>query len=199
MTSLRDDVVVTSSYLTGEEPVRSERYNVQGIECKTEHGEFDYCRGLEEAWLTNKTIVNIERDMEHSDELVDGLVKCPWPLCAYAYKVFPTQLDRYIYCATANQLDTNNVRNPTARIVTWLNEGEEWAVWSSIGFCKIAPIARPKPLDLLFWQWVEHSVNRVVGEYKNAGGAGYAWHIHWNKGQGIEHYHNYKETPDHLW
>lgn len=190
MTSLREDVIITSSYLTGEEPVKSERYDVHGIECKREHGEFDYCHGLQEAWMTDKTVVNVEHDMEFSDDLVDDLVNCPWPVCAFAYQVFPTALQHWIYCATSEKSNGK---------LSWLNRGDEWAYWSSIGFCKIAPIARIKPLDRLFWQWLEHSVNRVVGNYMNAGGAGYNWHIHWNEGHGIKHNHDYGEIPDHLW
>lgn len=187
MTSTRDDVVITSSYLTGNQPVRSEHFNVHGIECKSEKGEFDYVNGLQEVWLSDKTMVNVEQDMEYSDELVDGLINCPWPLCAYAYTVYPTKLGHYIYCATSRKSDDE---------VSWLTEGEEWALWSSIGFCKIAPDARVKPLDRLFWQWVEHSINRIVGVYQNAGGANLSWHIHW---PAVEHYHDYERVPDHLW
>ena len=223
---MRDGVIITSSYLTGEQPFRSERYDVQGIECKTEHGEFNYCDGLQKAWITDKTVVNVEHDMEFSDELVDGLVDCPWPLCAYAYEVYPTALARYIFCATSKKVWTeedeaeaeekratqkyrkefHDALSPLSpfrsrrrvgdEYISWLDEGDEWAVWSSIGFCKIGPSARSKPLDRLFWQWIEHSINRSVGVYMNAGGAGLAWHIHWPK---IEHHHNYEEIPDHLW
>ena len=229
---MRDGVIVTSSYLTGEEPVRSDRYEVQGIECHTEHGEFDYCDGLQKAWITNKVLVNIEHDMEHSDALIDGLVNCPYPVCAYAYQVYPTALGRYIYCATSRKVwkeedeadyrmgheGTNpsdlsgvnafdrelGVRKVGDEYISWLDEGDQWAVWSSIGFCKIAPVARTKPLDRLFWMYIEHSVNRSVGKYMNAGGANYDWHIHWNEGKGIQHHHDYlgekgAPVPDHLW
>ena len=192
---MREDVVITSSYLSGEEPLRSERYDVHGIECKDVRGEFDYCFGLQEAWMTDKIVVNVEHDMEFSDELVDGLVNCPWPLCAYAYQVWPTALQRWIYCATSKK---------TNGLLSWLNKGDEWAYWSSIGFCKVAPSARAKPLDLIFWQYLEHSVNRAVGKYGDGKGAGLDWHIHWNEGIGIEHYHDYHgepgvPIPDHLW
>ncbi len=220
MASVRDGVIITSSYLTGEEPVRSDRYSVQGIECKREHGEFDYCDGLQSAWQTDKVLVNIEHDMETSDDLVDGLVRCPYPVCAYAYQVYPTALKRYIYCATSRKrwkagddgvLEVDTLAydgtdrgfnyDPRIKIVgqeyiSWLEEGDEWAVWSSIGFCKIAPVARAKPLDRLFWQWIEHSINRSVGVFMRAGGAGYDWHIHW---PAIEHHHDYGNIPDHLW
>ena len=190
---MRDDVIVTSSYLSGDEPFKSDRYYVQGIECPKEHGEFSYCYGLQDAWMTDKIIVNIEQDMERSDDLVDGLVNCPHPLCAYAYQVYPTALGRYIYCAVAER---HRKGGPDT---SWLEVGDEWAIWSSIGFCKIAPSARVKPLDRIFWQWLEHSVNRVVGTYKNAGGACLQWHIHWNEGTGIQHLHDYEKIPDHLW
>ena len=186
--------MITSSYLSGEEtPLRSERYRVQGIACKREQGEFNYCDGLQDVWMTDQIMVNVEHDMEFSDELVDGLVNCPHPLCAYPYKVYPTALGRYIYCATSRKPDPDT----GMETITWLDEGEEWAFWSSIGFCKIAPSARTKPLDRLFWQWIEHSINRSVGEYMSADGqAGLAWHIHWPE---VKHYHDYEKIPDHLW
>lgn len=190
---MRDDVVVTSSYLTGEEPIKSERYHVQGIECKRAQGEFDYCTGLQRVWMTDKLLVNVEHDMEYSDELVDELIACPHPICAYAYQVFPTALGHYIYCATTVEIGNDN---PALSNPHWIEEGDEWAIWSSIGFCKIDATARVKPLDRLFWQWIEHSINRVVGTYKNAGGAGWSWHIHWPS---IQHHHDYEKIPDHLW
>lgn len=190
MTSLRENVIVTSSYLSGEQPIKSGRYDVQGIECHLEHGEFNYCDGLQEAWATDKIVVNVEHDMEHSDLLIDDLVNCPYPLCSFAYQVWPTALQRWIYCATSVKANG---------LLSWLNKGDEWAYWSSIGFCKIAPSARVKPLDRLFWQYIEHSINRVVGKYLDGGGAGLDWHIHWNEGIGIKHLHDYENTPDHLW
>lgn len=216
-------------------------YPVHGVECR---GEFSYCQGVQEAWLTDKIIVNVEHDMEFSDVLVSGLVDCPHPACAYAYRVFPTALQRFIYCATTTSVadaeyeqyrqnksrrvaqlaaeraahgedellvesprpgkgepasDTYNAvgspPTPEAQAISdvtvdWIEPGDEWAEWSSIGFCKIAPEARSAPLDRMFWQWLEHGINRVVSS------DGTRWHIHWPE---VKHHHDYKTVPDHLW
>jgi hypothetical protein len=231
---MREDAVIYSTYLTGEEPVRSSQYLVAGQECTT---EFSYCDGLSELWYSDKTIINHEHDMEFSDELVAGLVDCPNPLCAYAYQVFPTKLQRYIYCATrgltleeeleplrqeiefrlddqfpnqdhqALSLDLaklaqkqNHPETPEdwkgVRNCKWIEQGDEWANWSSIGFCKIGKEARIKPLDRMFWQYLEHAINRVVAQGPYGYGAGLVWHIHWPE---VVHFHDYNTTPDHLW
>jgi hypothetical protein len=179
---VRDDVVVTSSFLPGEQPKASDLWPVLGIECK---GELSYWHGLASVWPTDKIIVNVERDMEFSDELVAELAECREPLCTYPYKVYPSKLGRFIYCATAREPSHEDI-DPH-----WIQPGDDEAVWSSIGFCKIAPEARVKPLDAMFWKWLEHSVNRCVCQL-----GGFVWHIHWPE---IRHEHDYSVTPDHLW
>jgi len=177
--------LVVSSFLPGDKPRESLFFPVMGVECAH---ELSYWHGLASAWSTDRVIVNVEQDMEFSDELIAELVDCEHPLCAYPYQVYPTMLGRYIYCATTTQPDLNgHPRDPR-----WL-EGpdDQWAVWSSIGFCKIAPEARVKPLDAMFWQWLEHCVNRVVCQI-----AGLQWHIHWPE---IRHAHDYEKIADHLW
>jgi hypothetical protein len=185
------NVTVYSSHLAGEEPVRSDEYRVVGKECV---GEFSYWAGMAALWSDEATgiLVNVEHDMEFSDDLVAALVECPHRACAFAYRVFPTKLQRYIYCATTNFVtDEDHERGMNAR---WITEGEEWAFWSSIGLCKLAPAARPGPLLKMFWPWLEHCVNWQVAE---AGGHSPTnWHIHWPE---VAHHHDYGVTPDHLW
>lgn len=183
--SMVENTIVVSSYITGNQPKHSDTFNVSEVECR---GEFSYWLGLHQQWDTDKTIINVEQDMEFSDDLVAELLDCEHPLCAFPYQVYPTQLGRYIYCATTTPPTTDgSVADPR-----WI-EGpdDEWAIWSSVGFAKIAPAARVKPLDKLFWQWLEHSINRVVTSY-----AGLQWHIHWPE---IRHHHDYNKIPDHLW
>lgn len=220
---MRDDVLVVSSHLVGENSLRSSSFPVHGVECRS---EFSYCQGLQEAWLTDRVIVNVEHDMEFRDELVAGLVDCPHPACAYPYLVYPTALQRFIYCATTtavSESEYEEYRQHRLRVAAeyragldedelliesplppgqrkrgtvggitpdWIKPGDEWAEWSSIGFCKIAPQARSLPLDRMFWQWLEHAVNRVVSA------DGTRWHIHWPE---VKHLHDYKRVPDHLW
>lgn len=183
-----DDPVIVSTYLTGEEPLKSDKYWVLPVECK---GEFSYWAGFSSVWQQGRTIVNIEHDMQFSDELVTGLLDCPYHLCAYAYQVFPTQLGRYIYCATRD-IDKPN----------WIDEGEKWAGWSSIGFCKVDPECQHRALPKQFWQWFEHSINHVVCDTRTEYIGGDVvntrtrWHIHWPE---VQHMHDYEKIPDHLW
>lgn len=178
--------LVVSSFLPGDVPLHSDLFPVMGVECVA---EFSYWAGLASQWDPDngRTLINVEQDMEFSDELVAELVDCEHPLCAYPYQVYPRSLGRYIYCATTTQPDLDgHPRDPR-----WVEPGDEWAVWSSIGFAKIAPAARIRPLDKLFWQWLEHGVNRVVNKH-----AGLRWHLHWPE---IRHLHDYETVPDHLW
>lgn len=179
------DAVIVSSHLPGEGPVHSERYRVLGVECA---GDFSYWAGLNQAWCGPGPVVNVEHDMGYSDELVAELLECPRPACAFAYQVFPTALQRFIYCATTTT--TGEATRANGIPCRWIEEGEDMAVWSSIGFCKVAQPVRIKPLDKMFWQWLEHCVNRVIAF------ADVTWHIHW---PAVVHNHDYTTTPDHLW
>ena len=185
--SINTKVLVVSSFLPGNKPLVSERFPVMGVECQA---EFSYWAGLSSQWNSERTLINVEQDMEFSDELVAELADCPHPACAYPYQVYPGALGRYIYCATRTEPTIDSLTGKPSDPV-WISPGDEWAVWSSIGFCKLAAEVRVKPLDKLFWQWLEHGVNRVVGKYAEV-----QWHIHWPE---IRHHHDYEAIPDHLW
>jgi hypothetical protein len=59
----------------------------------------------------------------------------------------------------------------------WITEGIERAAYSGIGFCKIAPEARVRPLERDTWRGLEWQVNAATeGD----------WHVHWEP---IEHHH----------
>ena len=194
MATTRDvDTVVVSTHLTDEDPFKSDVYSVLGVECLT---EFSYWAGVSSVWQKGYTVINIEHDMERSDELVAGLLECPHPLCAYAYTVYPTALGRYIYCATRDRI--TDAEFDAGLRPGWIIEGEEWADWSSIGFCKIAPSAQLQPLDKMFWQWFEHTINRSATRTTQVGHQAVRnrWHIHWPE---VTHYHDYERIPDHLW
>lgn len=184
--SVAPETLVVSSFLPGNRPFSSELFPVMGVECV---GELSYWGGLSSQWDSDHTLINVEQDMEFSDQLVAELADCEYPLCAYPYQVYPNALGRFIYCATRTVPGLDPDGHPNDPV--WIEPGDEWAVWSSIGFCKIAPAARVRPLDSMFWQYLEHSINRVTGKY-----AGLQWHIHWPE---IVHGHNYEEIPDHLW
>lgn len=157
------EALILASVTPDEEPVQSTHYCVQALTCGD---DFDYWRGLNEYWDGGATIVNVEHDMEFSDGLVEGLLACPEPLCAYAYKVWPSAWRRFVYAQS--------------NVGRWIEQGDERADFSSIGFCKITSEARTGPLKRFPWKFVEQSVNQAV--------AG-PWHIHWPE---IKHYHDYE-------
>ena len=200
MTATREaDTVVVSSFLPGEEPFKSDVYAVLGVECVS---EFSYWQGVSSVWQKGLTVVNVEHDMEFSDDLVAGLLDCPHDLCAYAYSVYPTALGRYIYCATRDRI-TDEEFDQGKRPGWITGPADEWADWSSIGFCKIAPAAQTAPLDKMFWQWFEHCINRVTTATVQQGSLAIRrrWHIHWPE---VQHHHDYHglhgdPVPDHLW
>lgn len=158
------DVLVVASYLPGETPFVSQRFDVVPVLCV---GDFDYSRGLASAWATGKTVVNVEHDLEVSDDLIAALVDCPEPLCSWAYLVYPVSgiHDGPAYPFTAG--------NPGP----WIREGEQWADWAAPGFIKVRPDARTGPLPEKHWLGVEAATN-----FHTPG----RWHIHW---PAVEHHH----------
>jgi hypothetical protein len=55
---------------------------------------------MQDAWGRPGTLVSIESDVETSDDLIDELVACSHPACAYAY---------WIYLGHSGQAWTYNV------------------------------------------------------------------------------------------
>lgn len=154
---------VLACRLAGEDPITSRQYDVAA---PVLDGDYAYWRVLNDHWGTDVTLVNVEHDMEFSDELVDGLLACPHPLCAYAYKVWPSAWRKYVYAQF--------------RDGRWIEHGVEHADFSSIGFCKVSASARHGALKKYPWRFVEQSVNEAVtGD----------WHIHWPE---IAHHHDYE-------
>ena len=127
--------------------------------------EYEYWRSFAALWRRDATIVNVEWDMEFSLELVSALLGCPHPLCAHAYQMHVPR-NYYAHSHNADGIGGH-----------WIAKGEEWAAYSAIGFCKITPEVRRRPLAREMWRLVEQEVNRaVVGR----------WHIHWPE---VSHYH----------
>lgn len=116
-------------------------------------------------WLDGRPLVNIEHDMECSQSLVDELLACPHPLCTHAYQMHIPR-DYWAHSHDRDGMDG-----------FWIAEGEEWATYSAIGFCKIAPEARVRPLERDSWRGVEMQVNRAVEG---------RWHVHWPE---VAHHH----------
>ena len=173
--------------MPGETPLSSGIARVSPVVC--EH-DFSYWAGLNEAWCSDETIINVEHDMIYSDELAQDLLDCPEPACMYPYKVFPTALQRYIYCATTDAPGDMKGDHPSD--LRWVEgPADTWAAWASIGFAKLAPEVRIQPLDRMWWSWLEHCVNRVLDA------SGNHWHLHWSPED--LHLHDYEKIPDHLW
>ena len=129
----------------------------------------DYWRGLNAVWDTDKTIVNVEHDMECSDELVRQLVECDQPACSHAYRVWLSDRYKFVYAAHSPGIG-------------WLREGTPAAHYCGIGFCKIEPSARTRPLNPGQWLTMEQAVNLSVAE----------WHLHW---PAVDHHHSYDIDP----
>lgn len=170
------EVIVVSSYLPseGEKPYRSKEYRVVALPCGTGHDDlFDYCHGLQAVWESDFTIVNVEHDMECSDGLIRRLLDCPHPLCAYAYLL--RRSGPYAY--------RNGPLPPAGGYEDhWLKEGEEWATFGGIGFVKIAPEARVRPLPDREWSTLDIVVTKACEGPDVVSGASYRgrrWHVHW--------------------
>lgn len=137
-----------------------------------EHDSYEYWRGLSALWDTDHSIVNIEHDMEVSVGLVAGLLSCPRPLCSHAYRMHVPR----DYWAHGHWPESEGERLVGSGI-NWIDEGDPFAGYSAIGFCKITPEARIAPLERVDWRGCELAVNHAVRG---------PWHIHW---PAINHYH----------
>lgn len=141
-------------------------------------GELDYWRALNAHWASDRTLINVEHDMEFSDELVRGLVECPHPLCTYPYRCYLRDREYYVYTPTVDGW--------------WVEEGTEWADTSTLGFCKIAPEARTRPLRRIIWKFLEHSMCAAVTGFSQVEpdpvANRRAWHVHWPE---VRHFHDY--------
>jgi hypothetical protein len=157
--------VVLCSHLTGEGHFQSERFEVVPIECVEPE---DYRNGVAAWWEGDRTICNIEHDMEVSDELIQGLLDCPHPMCSWAYWLgLPSGGPHWAH---------RTGRKPPCGGV-WVETGDEWADYGGIGFCKITPDARVRPLPEQTWQFVDIAVFEATDVRV---------HVHW---PAVEHYH----------
>jgi hypothetical protein len=150
--------VVLASHLPGEGCFRSATHPVQPVECR---GDCDYWAALDALWGTDLTIVNLEHDLEVTDEHLDELVACEHPLCSWTYQC---------HFASTGQPESI-IAAGTGDWAHHLQGGEEWADWSAIGLVKITPRARTGPLVCRTWQHLERSVHNAVRR---------PWHMHGN-------------------
>ena len=147
----------------------------------TNDDRYAYWQAVAQVWQSPEAFVNVEWDMEFSPALVDALLACPQPLCTHAYQMHNA---RQPYWAHGQMPAEEGLRRQAAGI-QWISEGEQWAEYSGIGFCKITPQARVSAPERAEWPAVEQMVNRVVQG---------PWHVHWGpSGKGIAHYHTKDE------
>jgi hypothetical protein len=163
--------VILCSHLPGEGHFTSERFDVRGIVCRD---DFDYWAGLAAVWESAETIVNVEHDMEVTDEHVAELIDCPAAACSFAYHVHwaSTSLRDDVIAAGNGARDADRHPDPG-----FLQGGEEWAEWSAIGLVKITPEARIGPLRREPWQRLELAVHDAVKR---------PWCLHWPP---VNHHH----------
>lgn len=138
--------------------------------------DFDYWRLLASAWDSDATLVNVEHDVEATDEHIAALLDCPNPLCSWAYRCnwISTGLEGGVIAAGMGARVADSFTPPNAY---YLQGGEEWAAWSAIGLVKISPEARTGPLRREPWSRLELAVHDAV--------AG-PWCVHWPE---VPHWH----------
>lgn len=160
-----------ASHLRGEGHFRSSAFRVVPACCE---GPYDYWRALADLWDGLETIVNVEHDVEASDDHVAQLLACGHLLCSWAYQChwISTGLPRDVIAAGLGARDPQTHPDPVH-----LTGGEEWANWSAIGLVKIAPEARTGPLRREPWQQLELAVHDAVSG---------PWHMHWPP---VTHHH----------
>lgn len=150
--------VVLASRLSGERYFRSSQHMVVPIPCV---GPLDYYKGVAAWWRTSRTIINVEHDMEVSDGLIQGLLDCPQPMCSWAYWLgIPSGGPHWAH--------RTGKKPPCGGM--WVETGDEWADYGGIGFCKITPEARVRPLPEQTWQFVDIAVAEATD---------LRWHLHW--------------------
>lgn len=160
--------VVVASYLPGEGHFHSDRFAVLAVRCS---GLIDYWEGLHSVWGTEATIINIEHDLEVSDNHIATLLNCPHPLCSYAYQCHwaSSHMDHDIYPHGKGTRYDYPVRYGTV--------DQEWADWSAIGCLKIEKVARIAELRREPWALLELAVEDAVAR---------PIHLHWPE---IRHHH----------
>jgi hypothetical protein len=162
-------LIVLASHLPGEGRFRSEQFRIVSLLCVD---DLDYSRGLQSLWGSDHTLIVLEHDMECSDELIQGLLDCPHSLCTHSY---------LLHWASTHSAKPHYAQmvgsRPSVGGGDWIKRGDEWADFTGIGFCKITPEARVRPLEETGWQDVDCAVTKAVEG---------RWHVH---SPPIEHYH----------
>lgn len=166
------EALILASRLPGEGTLPFE-IEVVPIECVD---EFAYWRGVADHWDSDRTLVNLEHDIEADDSHIRELLDCPHPLCSWAYRChwISTHIEGGVIAAGSG---TRTVDVPVSPEAYYLQGGEEWAQWSAIGLVKITPDARITALRREPWNMLELAVHDAVQG---------PWHMHWPE---VPHHH----------
>lgn len=164
--------VVLASHLPGASHFESRQFEVVPIRCED---PLDYYRGVLAWWETDRTIILVEHDVECSDELIQQLLDCDCMLGSWAYWLgIPSGGPHWAH--------RTGKKPPCGGV--WIETGDDWADYGGVGFCKITPQARVRPLPEQTWQFVDIAVAEATD---------LRWHIHWKNGPdgptGVEHFH----------
>ena len=121
--------IVLASHLPGEGHFESIRFTVRPVECAD---RFDYWRALATLWDQPVTIINVEHDVEATDEHIAALLACPSALCRWQVPLH------------------------------WASTGQPGMSFGGIGLVKLAANVRVRPLRREPWQRVELAVADAV-------------------------------------
>ena len=168
--------LVICSRLAGEGYYHSLRHETRPVLCAD---DYSYWRALAEVWESDRTLVNIEHDMDVRERHLTELLACPHGACSWAYRCNWISTGIPGGAIAAGQGDWRDPVNPRVFVAG----GEEWAEWSAIGLVKITPEARIGPLRREPWGTLELAVHDAVKR---------PWHLHGNAVGGarlVPHHH----------
>lgn len=145
--------------------------------CRTDD---DYESGLRSIWGSNTDIVVVEHDIQADQQHIDELLRCPAPLCAFAYDVYPvtTGLDRPVIAHL----------NASEYGYDWISPGDHWADHAALGLTKLGRLARAFVKDWAAdetdakgsWRNLDTRISKAMSKER------LKYHIHWPK---VEHVH----------
>lgn len=162
--------MILLSHLPGEKPFSSGCFDLTHVECVD---DLDYSRAVQAGWDSTEPLVVIEHDMEVSDDLIGRLLDEPVPLATYAYTLHWVSTHR----AAAFAQRTGSFPAGRRYLGQPIRDGAGFCDFSGLGFCKIDPTARVRPLEESSWQTVDMAVDAAIDA---------RWTVLWPE---IEHHH----------
>ena len=148
--------------------------------------DYHYDSAFRQLWLFPGDLISMEHDIIATVDNIVELNRCPYPLCAFAYKVYPasTGLDYPMYAhRTYEGIPIGPRWTPSRPIV----EGELFSDHAALGLTKLGYLARlqlqhrnPQLWIPTTWHELDTTISNAVRRL------GYRWHIHWPE---VEHDH----------